>query len=60
MESMGNLLKLSPLHVDTVAKAVCESIVREEVMGPVDTRAIKRLSGFKEDTEESWEEPRVV
>lgn len=46
---LARLLTLSPLHVDTVAKAVGASLSDDSVFGPVDTQRIKKLAGFKED-----------
>lgn len=48
---LARLLTISPLHVDTVAKAVCEAVLRQSVQGVVDTRGIKALAGWKEGTD---------
>ncbi|CAO1622191.1 unnamed protein product [Sympodiomycopsis kandeliae] len=46
-ESLSNLLLHSPLHIDTVAKAAEQAIIREEVSGPKGVEDIKALAGFK-------------
>jgi hypothetical protein len=45
---LARLLTLSPLHIDTVAKAVGAAVDDDDVWGVVNTRRIKRLAGFKE------------
>lgn len=45
---LARLLTLSPLHIDTVAKAVGAAVDDDGVWGVVNTRRIKRLAGFKE------------
>lgn len=47
LSALARLLTLQPLHVDTVAKAACASIVDSQVHGAVDTEEIQRLAGFK-------------
>ncbi|CAO1623337.1 unnamed protein product [Parajaminaea phylloscopi] len=46
-DSLARLLTLSPLHVDTVAKAVGRAIEEDDVSGVVDTQRIKALAGWK-------------
>lgn len=46
-EPLARLLTLSPLHVDTVAKAVGQAVLRDDVIGVVDTQRIKALAGWK-------------
>ena len=46
-DSLARLLRHSPLHIDTVAKAASEAIKRQDVTGPVGIEGIKRLAGFK-------------
>ncbi len=48
-QSMARLLTTPPLHVDTVAKAVCAAIEDEGVFGPVDVYGIRKLAGWKDD-----------
>lgn len=46
-DSLARLLRHSPLHIDTVAKAASEAIARDNVSGPVGIEGIKALAGFK-------------
>lgn len=48
-ESVARLLTTPPLHVDTVAKAVCAAIEDESVFGPVDVYGIRKLAGWKDE-----------
>lgn len=59
LEPISKLLRISPLHVDTVAKAVCESILDPKVKGEIETSGIKRLSGWKEFRTQEEREGRV-
>lgn len=47
-EPLARLLTLSPLHIDTVAKAVGQAVDRSDVQGVVDTQRIKALAGWKD------------
>ncbi|PWN51891.1 hypothetical protein IE53DRAFT_385722 [Violaceomyces palustris] len=49
---LSRLLTLPPLHVDTVAKAVCKAIEDSSVQGSVGVHGIRRLAGWKEDGQE--------
>lgn len=51
-DSLARLLRHSPLHIDTVAKAASEAISRSDVSGPVGIEGIKRLAGFKAGSSE--------
>lgn len=48
-QSIARLLTTPPLHVDTVAKAVCAAIEDENVFGAVDVYGIRKLAGWKDD-----------
>ncbi|SNX87480.1 uncharacterized protein MEPE_06190 [Melanopsichium pennsylvanicum] len=48
-QSMARLLTTPPLHIDTVAKAVCAAIEDQSVFGPVDVYGIRKLAGWKDD-----------
>lgn len=48
-QSVSRLLTTPPLHVDTVAKAVCAAIEDQEVFGPVDVYGVRKLAGWKDD-----------
>jgi len=45
-QSLANLLSIPPIHVDTVAKAICQSIENESVRGVVGVDEMRRLTGF--------------
>lgn len=46
-DSLARLLTLSPLHVDTVAKAVGQAVNQGDIFGIIDTQRIKALAGWK-------------
>lgn len=48
-QSLARLLTTPPLHVDTVAKAVCAAIEDQDVFGVVDVYGIRKLAGWKDD-----------
>lgn len=48
-QSVARLLTTPPLHVDTVAKAVCAAIEEPSVFGAVDVYGIRKLAGWKDD-----------
>ncbi|SPO29828.1 uncharacterized protein UTRI_06100_B [Ustilago trichophora] len=48
-QSMARLLTTPPLHVDTVAKAVCAAIEDQSTFGVVDVYGIRKLAGWKDD-----------
>lgn len=48
-QSVARLLTTPPLHVDTVAKAVCAAIEDQSVFGAVDVYGIRKLAGWKDD-----------
>lgn len=50
MQSMSKLMTTPPLHIDTVAKAVCAAIEDSSVQGPVDVTGIRKLAGWKDDS----------
>ncbi|PWN24793.1 hypothetical protein BDZ90DRAFT_244285 [Jaminaea rosea] len=64
-QPLARLLTLSPLHIDTVAKAVSEAIMRDGLEGVVDTQGIKALAGWKQSEAEvqsgrsAWAESRM-
>ena len=49
LRPLAKLLTTPPLHIDTVAKAVCKAIEDPSVHGAIDVAAICRLAGWKED-----------
>lgn len=54
-ESLGNLLSIPPIHVDTVAEAVCRSIERRNVRGVVGVEEMRELvKETSERTELRW------
>ncbi|SPC62079.1 uncharacterized protein UHOD_08233 [Ustilago sp. UG-2017b] len=48
-QSIARLLTTPPLHIDTVAKAVCAAIEDQSVFGAVDVYGIRKLAGWKDD-----------
>ena len=48
-QSMARLLTTPPLHIDTVAKAVCAAIEDQSTFGVVDVFGIRKLAGWKDD-----------
>lgn len=48
-QSMARLLTTPPLHIDTVAKAVCAAIEDQSTFGVVDVYGIRKLAGWKDD-----------
>ncbi len=48
-QSMSRLLTTPPLHIDTVAKAVCAAIEDQSVFGAIDVYGIRKLAGWKDD-----------
>ncbi|CDS00159.1 uncharacterized protein SPSC_00176 [Sporisorium scitamineum] len=48
-QSVARLLTTPPLHVDTVAKAVCAAIEDQIVFGAVDVYGIRKLAGWKDE-----------
>lgn len=59
-QSMARLLTTPPLHVDTVAKAVCAAIEDQGVFGPVDVYGIRKLAGWKDDASLNARVPEEV
>ncbi|WFD33859.1 hypothetical protein MCUN1_000682 [Malassezia cuniculi] len=47
-EPIAGALTTPPLHVDTVAAAVVDSVENAQVIGPQDAHDIRRLAGWKE------------
>ena len=45
-QSMANLLTIPPIHVDTVAEAICRAIEREDIVGAVGVKQMRELTGF--------------
>jgi hypothetical protein len=41
-------LELPPIHLDHVGEAVCKSIERQDITGPVGLREIQQLVGWGE------------
>lgn len=55
LSALSRLMTLPPLHVDTVAKAACAAISDDNVRGPIDTYAMRKLAGFEKPAEvKSW------
>ncbi|CBQ70175.1 conserved hypothetical protein [Sporisorium reilianum SRZ2] len=48
-QSIARLLTTPPLHVDTVAKAVCAAIEDQSVFGAVDVYGMRKLAGWKDE-----------
>ncbi|SPO29151.1 uncharacterized protein UTRI_06100 [Ustilago trichophora] len=48
-QSMARLLTTPPLHIDTVAKAVCAAIEDQNTFGVVDVYGIRKLAGWKDE-----------
>ncbi|KAJ9475999.1 MIOREX complex component 2 [Pseudozyma hubeiensis] len=48
-QSIARLLTTPPLHIDTVAKAVCAAIEDQSVFGAVDVYGIRKLAGWKDE-----------
>ncbi|GAC75327.1 predicted oxidoreductase [Moesziomyces antarcticus T-34] len=48
-ESVARLLTTPPLHIDTVAKAVCAAIEDPEAFGVVDVYGIRKLAGWRDE-----------
>ncbi|KAN0063796.1 hypothetical protein ACQY0O_003846 [Thecaphora frezii] len=46
LRPMARLLTTPPLHIDTVAKAVCRAIADATVAGPIDPTHIQHLAGW--------------
>lgn len=44
--SLASLLTIPPIHVDTVAEAICKSIEDQSVRGVVDVRSMRRMMAF--------------
>lgn len=44
--SLASLLSLPPIHVDTIAEAVCRSIENPEVEGVLDVQRMRAMLGF--------------
>lgn len=49
--SLASLLTVPPIHVDTIAQAICSSISDDEVEGVVDVRRMRRMAGF----DDAWD-----
>ncbi|PWZ03551.1 hypothetical protein BCV70DRAFT_197765 [Testicularia cyperi] len=49
LQPIARLLTTPPLHIDTVAKAVCAAIADSSVVGPVDVYNIRRLAGWRDE-----------
>jgi hypothetical protein len=44
--SLAALLTVPPIHVDTVAEAVCCSVERSDLEGVIDVKQMRELAGF--------------
>ncbi|EPQ27164.1 uncharacterized protein PFL1_05445 [Pseudozyma flocculosa PF-1] len=49
LRPLAKLLTTPPLHIDTVAKAVCKAIEDDAIRGPIDPLQIRRLAGWREE-----------
>ncbi|KIM28867.1 hypothetical protein M408DRAFT_329291 [Serendipita vermifera MAFF 305830] len=49
LDSISRAMTIPPIHVDHVGEAVCESIERGDVAGPVGVWEMRRLLGWVED-----------
>ena len=50
LSALSRLLTTPPLHVDTVAKAACESILDPHIRGPLGVESIQQVAGFPNTT----------
>ncbi|KAF9535297.1 mitochondrial protein [Crepidotus variabilis] len=54
LESIANALTVPPIHVDTVAAAICEALEsRSNIRGVVDVKQMRKLVGWRDDSEVS-------
>lgn len=50
-DSLANLLTIPPIHVDTVAEAICRAIEQDEIVGALGVKAMRELTGFQQAQE---------
>jgi hypothetical protein len=49
MDSITRAMTIPPVHVDHVGEAVCESIERDEVNGPIGVWEMRKMLGWVEE-----------